>query len=242
LIDRLVRGTALGRRALELAAKRRIRAARGAAKLHLGCGERIFDDYVNVDFPPSAHPLQQTSRADFYADIRRLDFPDASLAEVRSHHVFEHFDRPTALALLARWQRWLTPDGSVWIETPDFDGSARVVLDEARSFRDKAVNLRHLFGSHEASWAYHLEGWSEERFRHTLTRLGYADVTIELHTYKAIHNVTARARRGQVPSLAAQRANVAELLTESLVDASDSELEMHAIWMRAYDELMTSSS
>jgi hypothetical protein len=142
---------------------------------------------------------------------------------------------------LVRWQRWLTEDGSLCVETPDFDGSARVAIDPSRPFRERAVNLRHLFGSHEASWAYHLEGWSGERFVHTLERLGYESVAIELSSYKAIHNVTARARRGKLRSLSEQRGNVAALLRESLVDESESELAMHALWLAAYDALMSDS-
>ncbi len=237
MIRRLLRRSALGKKALAGWGRRRIAAAHGEAKIHLGCGEQILDGYLNVDFPPSAHTLQRTSRADFYADVRTLDFPDGSFAEVRSHHVFEHFDRPTALALLVRWQRWLRPGGCIWIETPDFDGSARAVLDASLPFADKAVSLRHLFGSHEASWAYHLEGWNDERFRHTLQGLGYADVAIEHGTYKSIYNVTAKAGRGSVPSPAAQRARVEELLRESLVDDSSTELTLLRVWMRVFDEL-----
>lgn len=238
MIGGLLRKSDLGRKALEAVARARVTAAAGGAKIHLGCGEQILDGYVNVDFPPSEHTLQRRSRADFYADIRRLEFPAGSFAEVRLHHVFEHFDRPTALALLVRWQRWLSPGGQLRVETPDFDGCARVVLDPAAPQRDKAVCLRHLFGSHEASWAYHLEGWNEQRFRHTLGRLGYHVAAIEHGQYKGIANVTATAARGTVPAAADQRARVAELLAESLVDDSPSEKDLLAIWLRAYDELI----
>lgn len=237
MIQNLVRRSTMGRGLLKATARAKIALSRGEARVHLGCGEQIFEGYINIDFPPSEHTLQKSSRADFYADIRELDFPEASLSEVRSHHVFEHFDRPTALALLVRWQRWLRPGGMLRIETPDFDRSARAILDPDLPFADKAVSMRHLFGSHEASWAYHLEGWNGERFQRTLDRFGYGPVEIEQSTYKAIYNVTARAIRRTLPTPAEQRAAAEELLAESLVDRSDSELALLRHWMQTFDRL-----
>ncbi len=36
-------------------------------RLHLGCGENHFDDYINIDFPPSEHSVQTKVAADFFA-------------------------------------------------------------------------------------------------------------------------------------------------------------------------------
>ena len=229
----LLRRSEIGRRLMTLYGRRAIRRANGAAKIHLGCGERILDGYWNVDFPPESHTLQRSSGADFYADIRALDFPDQSFAEVRLHHVFEHFDRPTALVLLARWHGWLSPGGRLVVETPDFDESARTILDPSLPWEAKAVAMRHLFGSHEASWAYHLDGWNEGRFRRTLERLGYADISAERTRYKGIANLVVRAARGALPvTKAARRAAIEGLLGESLVDDSSVEAQLLALWMQ----------
>ncbi len=90
-------------------------------KLHLGCGEEYLDGYVNIDYPASEHSVMRV-KADRYADIRTLTYPDNSVDEIRMHHMFEHFERGEALQLLLRWRRWLKPGGILLIETPDFAG------------------------------------------------------------------------------------------------------------------------
>ena len=86
-------------------------------KLHLGCGERYLEGYINIDYPPEQHTVQQNTKVDHYADITKLNYPENSIDEVRLHHVFEHFDRATALALLCNWHTWLKPGGKLLIET-----------------------------------------------------------------------------------------------------------------------------
>ena len=97
-------------------------------KLHLGCGETYLEGYQNIDYLPSKHTVQTKGRADEYADIRELAYAPASVEEIRLHHVFEHFTRPVALALLTAWNAWLEPGGTLRIEVPDFDRTARRVL------------------------------------------------------------------------------------------------------------------
>jgi predicted SAM-dependent methyltransferase len=65
-------------------------------KLHLGCGQRHLEGYINIDFPASEHSVQDKSVADIQADITQLSYPASSIDEVRLHHVFEHFPRPVA--------------------------------------------------------------------------------------------------------------------------------------------------
>ena len=74
-------------------------------KLHLGCGGVYLDGYRNIDLPVDEHGVQDAIRPDVYADITTLEFAPESVSEIRLHHVFEHFDRPTALRLLIDWYR-----------------------------------------------------------------------------------------------------------------------------------------
>lgn len=205
-------------------------------RLHLGCGERRFDGYVNVDFPPAEHTVQASVAADIFADILTLDLPAGSVDEVRLHHVFEHFDRPTALALLCRWHRWLRPAGRLTLETPDADASARLLADPCPSHAQKQVVLRHLFGSHEAAWAVHYDGWYPAKFQRVLGALGFGEVQCELGEWQMTRNVTASAVKIAERTPAEQTAAAAELLRDSLVDHSASEQKLHAIWMSAFGQ------
>jgi len=142
-------------------------------KLHLGCGEQYLAGYVNIDFPSDHHTAQKKAVADIFGDLTALDYPDGSIEEIRSHHVFEHFDRPAALALLTRFCHWLPLGGRLVIETPDVLGSFAQVLDPALAFEHKQAVMRHIFGSHEASWAMHYDGWYGEKFTRVLSAFGF---------------------------------------------------------------------
>lgn len=197
-------------------------------RLHLGCGEQYLEGYVNIDYPPSEHSVQTTSPADQLADITQLRYDAGSVAEVRLHHVFEHFDRPTALRLLIDWRGWLGDGGELVIETPDFERCARDFL--LRPGR-RGVALRHAFGSHEAAWAVHWDGWYKRRYRDTLRRLGYGSLRFERARWKGIHNITVRARPdGPAPAREELLRRAEEILRDSLVDGGESELRLLAHW------------
>lgn len=145
-------------------------------KVHLGCGETYLKGYHNVDFPQAEHTTVAI-RADQYADIRTLDYAPESVSEVRAHHLFEHFTRAQALALLFRWRRWLAPGGFLVLETPDAEGIMRDFM-KTKNLTEKLVLERHLFGSEEAAWAIHYDGWFEEKYRFVLSSAGFEVVSV----------------------------------------------------------------
>jgi predicted SAM-dependent methyltransferase len=206
-------------------------AAGHLPRLHLGCGERYLEGYVNIDYPPSEHTVQRTSPADQLADITQLRYAPESIAEVRLHHVFEHFDRPTALRLLIDWHEWLMEGGRLTIETPDFERSARAfTMRIGRG--NRGTILRHVFGSHEAAWAVHWDGWYEQRYRHVLGALGYAALEFDKAKWRGTYNITVHAKRaGGSRDRDQQLAAARDLLRESLVDESESELRLLDEWV-----------
>jgi hypothetical protein len=198
-------------------------------RLHLGCGERYLDGYVNIDYPSSEHTVQQTSVADRFADITQLAYEPDSVAEVRLHHVFEHFDRPTALRLLIDWREWLVDGGRLVIETPDFERCVRAFLRPVA--RDRGTILRHVFGSHEAAWAVHWDGWYPGRYERVLGALGYGSLAFERSKWRGTYNVTVEAlREGGSRDREEQYAVAEGILRESLVDESETELRLLAEW------------
>jgi predicted SAM-dependent methyltransferase len=134
-------------------------------KLHLGCGYRILEGYINVDIE---HP-----KADIIADFRTLNYPKQSVDEIRSHFIFEHFGRKQAKRLLKQWRQWLKIGGLLIIEVPDFEGICN------NFYKDPYWMTRHAFGSQEAEHAYHRDGWYEAKFRDILPRIGYNIISIE---------------------------------------------------------------
>lgn len=202
-------------------------------RLHLGCGENHLEGYINIDYPPSEHLVQTRVAADIFADITTLNFPVQSVDEIRLHHVFEHFNRARALALLIRWHEWLKIGGKLHIETPDIQESARQIASDAPYDIKEAV-IRHLFGSHEARWAYHYDGWYEEKFQRVLTSFGFSVqcrawqwpqkpflANIEVIAFKTKH-----LAREQLFAAAESQ------LQYSMVADVPNERSMHAVWCK----------
>jgi radical SAM superfamily enzyme YgiQ (UPF0313 family)/predicted SAM-dependent methyltransferase len=191
-------------------------------RLHLGCGEQYLDGYTNIDYPRSEHAVMDV-KADLYADITTLKFPDNSVEEIRLHHVFEHFNRVMAIALLIHWHEWLKTGGTLHIETPDLEGSAKIILSSA-PWKIKAATIRHLAGDQADSWAYHIDHWSPERFHHVLPRFGFGIINIFTGNWTQepyLANVTAIARKKREMSRSELVTAAEELLSESLVNATE---------------------
>ncbi|MCC7414605.1 MAG: methyltransferase domain-containing protein [Epsilonproteobacteria bacterium] len=206
-------------------------------RLHLGCGQIYLADYINIDFSSADHTFQTNSVADAYADITQLNFPANSIDVIESHHIFEHFDRQTALALLCAWQTWLKPGGLLIIETPDFEASIRVMLTPQLSYQEKQVTLRHIFGSHEAHWAYHYDGWYTEKFEHILAALGFSQISHELIAYYyLIPSILITAQKSQLIPIEVLGCTSKELLRESMVTSNESSL--WDIWCAAFDKAL----
>jgi SAM-dependent methyltransferase len=145
-------------------------------KLHIGCGEKYLEGYVNIDYPQSEHSVMRI-RADVYHDIRTLSYPDNSVDEVRSHHLFEHFLRADALALLMKWRRWLKPGGKLVIETPDFLGCAAAYASALTQKRRMELG-RHMMGSEEAPWAIHYDFWDAPKFKYVFRECGFERASV----------------------------------------------------------------
>jgi SAM-dependent methyltransferase len=210
-------------------------------RVHLGCGDVYLSGYLNIDFPPEQGVASGTSRPDVEADILGLACPERTLAEIRSHHLFEHFARADALALLVRWYGWLRPGGRLVVETPDFEACIAGFGD--RSPEQQALILRHLYGSQEARWAVHLDGWSAHRFDHVLGRLGFAD----LRTARSVSdpggllvNVIAQARRPVHDTLlpAGRRNAALGILRESMNGENPTEERLFTRWRMRFEELV----
>lgn len=206
-------------------------------KLHLGCGEQYFRGYINIDYPSSEHAVMDV-KADYLADITKLDFPENSVDEIRLHHVFEHFNRVTALAMLIKWHQWLKVDGVLQIETPDIMGSAEVLVSNA-PWRIKTAAIRHLTGDQADKWAYHVDHWFSERYIHTLSKLGFHQ--IEILNSKWPHpphlcNVRVLAKKKCCIGVEELINSADELLLESTV--SPAEKNTHAVWKSQLREVL----
>lgn len=138
-------------------------------KYHLGCGSKYLEGYLNVDFPPSNHNVNHDVIADLYTDIIDMKYDDCD--EIRSHHFFEHFNYFDTFVLLFKWTNSLKLGGKLVIDLPDLEELCKAYLKA--DAKTKFIVVRYLYGSHEADWAYHINGWSKSTLEYILTELGY---------------------------------------------------------------------
>ncbi len=207
----------------------------GTIRLHLGCGQSHLPGYINIDFPSSEHTVQAICGADIFGDITQLIFNQQSIDEVRSHHVFEHFNRQHALALVAIWHHALKIGATLFIETPDFEESMQLLIDSRYSYADKQKIMRHVFGSHEAFWAYHYDGWYEEKFRHILNNMGFEIKEAKKGAYLLTRNITIIAQKTRHYSPQELRHRAHELLKEHMIIQCPDETKMWQVWCTEFD-------
>lgn len=88
-------------------------------KLHLGCGRKKWDGFINVDLKDSDHDC----------DIRQLPFDDESAEEIHAIHVCEHFLITEIVPVLEEWRRVLKQGGLLCIELPCWDKVKRHIAN-----------------------------------------------------------------------------------------------------------------
>lgn len=149
--------------------------------LDIGAGLRPHHGYKTIDVETYAHP-------DYLGDFWTMSFKDIDI--IRSHHLLEHFTRDEGVSVLKLWHSWLKTGGTLIVETPDFEYICK----------DFSVDpywmTRHAYGSQEASWAIHKDGWYEDKFRKILPELGYKITQITRNkSRKILPNITVVAQK-----------------------------------------------
>ena len=132
-------------------------------RLHLGCGGKHFDGYVNVD-------IWITDATDVISDITSLPWPDNAANIIESYHVIEHISHKKVKDTLVDWHRVLKPGGKLVLECPHFDEAIREYLsgDETR--------LLNIFGRQRSEGDTHLYGFNPERLMRLLEEVGFKEI------------------------------------------------------------------
>lgn len=141
--------------------------ARNSVKLHLGCGEKYWPGFVNIDFVGG----------DIQADILKLKFPKNYADEIHLIHVFEHLHRLQAEEAAMHWFDVLKPDGFLCLEVPCLDKIAKMICDGEKNFN---YTLFGLYGDVRLGREemLHKWCWSKKEIQQVLEKIGYIDVQI----------------------------------------------------------------
>jgi predicted SAM-dependent methyltransferase len=138
-------------------------------KLHLGCGRKKLDGWVNCDLYGS----------DLNIDIRTLPFPDGVIDEIMAIHVCEHFYVHDIGKVLKEWRRVLKDGGKLIIELPCLDK----VIAHFINGGPANMTLWPLYGDpnthKDGEPALHKWCWSLKAFRMLLEEAGFTEITEE---------------------------------------------------------------
>lgn len=210
-------------------------------KLHLGCGQKYLEGYKNIDFPSDEHTVQKTSVADEFHNLYELKYSKGIIDEIRLHHVFEHFDRATICAFMSAWNSWLKPGGVLHVEVPDFESTFRKNFNIINREKYEGVALRHIFGSQEASWAVHYEGYSEKLLLKIFKSFGFEIIKVNKFDYKRTYNIEVLGKKNKDLSVEDAKKVAQKYLKYYLVDESESEQQMLDVWMKNFEKQLIKS-
>ena len=135
----------------------------GPIRLHLGCGWKHFEGYINID-------LWINDSTDIICDISQLPWPNNSVETIENYHVIEHISHTKVKDALLEWHRVLEPGGRLIIECPNFDEAVKEYLsgDEAR--------LINIFGRQRSYGDAHLYGYNPQRLERILVEVGFCEI------------------------------------------------------------------
>jgi SAM-dependent methyltransferase len=159
----------------------------GKIRLNLGCGDKILEGYINVDFAES----RKGNKPDVIADLRDLQFEVDYADEILSVHVIEHFYPWEAEDLLNHWKNILKPGGSLVLECPNILTAAEMLLNDpdrvARADgKDGQLAMWPLYG--DPAWKdplmCHRWGYTPTTLIDLLKRCGFSNVRREPAMFK----------------------------------------------------------
>jgi predicted SAM-dependent methyltransferase len=138
-------------------------------KLHLGCGRKRLEGWLNCDLQDS----------DMDMDIRTLPFEDGSIDEIMAIHVCEHFYIHEIMKVFKEWFRVLRSGGKMTVELPCLDN----ILNHFSMGSPNKFTLMGLYGdpgSHKhGEPALHKWCWSKAEFRKLLEKVGFKNIVEE---------------------------------------------------------------
>ena len=88
-------------------------SAEEVRKLHIGCGEKIIDGWLNADFFPSSPTVLHLDAT------RHFPMGDKQFDYVFSEHMIEHIPYPQGFSMLSECYRILREGGTIRITTPN---------------------------------------------------------------------------------------------------------------------------
>jgi ubiquinone/menaquinone biosynthesis C-methylase UbiE len=132
-------------------------------KLHLGCGDKILKDFINID-------IRESEGVDMVLDITKLDtIENNSVDLIYCSHVLEHFGRHSYKKILQNWYEKLKYGGMIRIAVPNFES----IVEHYNKNKDIKVLLGLLYGGQTYEQNYHYCCWDFKSLSEDLYEIGF---------------------------------------------------------------------
>ncbi len=159
----------------------------GPIRLHIGCGSRLFDGYLNID----GEYMQGTTGVILHDITKPFPIPDNSVDEILSVHVIEHIMPDKVPPMLKEWHRIIKPEGFAATEWPDLLKMCQfIVEDPSRLYSDNRKVLKQgiagIFGNitrYQDVAMMHKWGYSTDSLGKLLTEAGFGEIVVEPNKY-----------------------------------------------------------
>ena len=137
-------------------------------KLHLGCGYKILDGYINVD-------VRTETNCDVIDDVSKLhNFKNNTVYEIYACHVLEHFNRFEYQDVLKKWFDVLKPGGVLKISVPDLNK----VIHQYNKGMDLEKLLGFIYGGQNYEQNYHYIGFDFNMLKKSLECVGFSEIKL----------------------------------------------------------------
>lgn len=157
-------------------------------KLDLGSGGRKKKGFVGIDavLGPQVdieHNLESS-----------IPFPNNSVYEIYSSHLFEHISHRKVEKLIKECFRVLTPNGKITIEVPDLEK----VLERFLTMNEKekwGLGWEWIFGNQKGQFEFHKTGFTKKRLLSLLKDTGFAKTEISNYKFGSVASLRVKATK-----------------------------------------------
>jgi len=135
-------------------------------KLHLGCGTKHIDGYVNID-------IRYLPGVDEVNNIRFLrNYKPNTVDVIYACHVLEHFGRWEYKTVIERWFELLSPGGVLRLAVPDFNAICQYYTNT----QDLKILMGMLYGGQDYDENFHYVTFDYKSLSEDLFSIGFTQV------------------------------------------------------------------
>ncbi|MGV3278411.1 class I SAM-dependent methyltransferase [Rickettsiales bacterium LUAb2] len=145
-------------------------------KLHLGCGAKYFNGWINIDAKEEEFPGDNSNKVDIIYNLTKLlPIENESVDFIFHDNFFEHLTFEDGLALLTDHYRVLKKGGVVRINQPDLETITKLYIND--SFEDLMIDNR-TYREH-----YSKERWGIDVNRNRCESINYCFRQVGQHKF-----------------------------------------------------------